>query len=198
MIMCDPQQWLRLLRIRDCTEADLLNSLSRQIALLARSKHPRSADYEDEQVPESFAERLVVLRAEDGAAFDPTLPLMAMHVLERTLNAASIDIASKLIADMVLAQESEDELRRRWVNWFDNGEAWVRLVKRNWFEIGVRAAQRIEEWAKAEGIDRIDGAEVAISELATRVRKLVPEDVIPIGLYGDTDEDEEVAIDNDW
>lgn len=196
--MSDSKNWLNLLQIRDCADADLLERLNSQIALLARSKHPRSSDFENEQVPESFAERLTVLRSQDGGAFDPTLPLKAMHILGHALNAASIDIASQLVVDTVLAQKSEEELHRQWASWFDNGDAWLCLVKRNWFEIGVRAAQRIEEWAKAEGLDRVDGAEAAMSELAARVRKLLPEEVIPNGLLGDTDDDENVVIDNDW
>jgi len=197
MSMSDPQQWLKLLQVRGYADADLLDNLNKQMALLARSKHPRSSDYEDELVPESCAERLVVLRAEDGGAFDPTFPLMAMHIFERALDAASIDIASKLVADAALAQESEEELQRRWTSWFCTGGIWVRLVKRNWFDILVRAAKRMEEWAKEEGVDRVDGAEEAVAALVAGVRKLLPEDIIPAGLYEEVAA-EELMIDTNW
>lgn len=199
MNMSDPRtSWLKLLQIRDCADADLLERLNSQIALLARSKHPRSSDFEDGHVPESFGERLMVLRSQDGSAFDPTLPLKAMHILGHALNAASIDIASQLVVDTVLAQESEEELHRQWASWFDNCDAWLCLVKRNWFEIGVRAAERIEEWANKEGADRVDGADEAISALLSSVRKLLPEDVIPADLINDGDEAERTNNDNDW
>lgn len=199
MNMSDPRRsWLKLLQIRDCADADLLERLNSQIALLARSKHPRSSDFEDGHVPESFAERLMVLRSQDGSAFDPTLPLKAMYVFEHALNAASIDIASQLVVDTVVAIDSDEELHRRWTNWLDNGGAWVRLVKRNWFEIGVRAAERIQEWAKKEGADRVDGADEVVAALVSSARRLLPEDVIPADLISDGDDASSINIDNDW
>ena len=198
MNMSDPKNWLKLLQIRDCADADLLERLNSQIALLARSKHPTSSEFEDGHVPESYAERLIVLRSQDGCAFDPTLPLKAMYVFEHALNAASIDIASQLVVDTVLAIESDEELHRRWRDWLDNGGAWVRLVKRNWFEIGVRAAERIQEWAKKEGADRVDGADEVVAALVSSARRLLPEDVIPEHLLVDTASDSSEAHDTDW
>lgn len=198
MNMQDPKDWLRLLQIRDGDSADLITRMNEQVQLMARAKYPHANDYKNEEVPATYAARLDELTSEEAPAFDPTLPIAALSIWERALRAATIDIGARLVADTVLAHESDEQLRKRWSDWFDNGDYWPRLVKQNWVQIVREAAVVLEEWAKDQGVTHVEGASQVVSAMSSSVRELSFTDIVPADLIKSTGMDVEERFCSDW
>ncbi len=198
MNMQDPKDWLRLLQIRDGDSADLITKMNEQVQLMARTKYPHANDYKNEDVPATYAARLDALTSDEAAAFDPTLPLSALSIWERALRAATIDIGGRLVADTVLAHESDEQLRKRWSDWFANGDYWPGLVRQNWVQIVRGAAEALEEWAKDQGAAHVEGARQVVSAMASSVRELSFTDIVPADLIKSTGMDVEERFSSDW
>lgn len=117
--------------------------------------------------------------------------------MERAYEAAAIDLGARLLADMLIGQESEHKLHKRWADWFGAGAYWQQLVRREWHDIATRAAALIKEWADSEGAKQIEGADAALTKLVVGIRDLRVEDVIPTDLMDQVEHDEG-KVDNDW
>ncbi|NMG03051.1 hypothetical protein [Azoarcus taiwanensis] len=198
MNMQDPKDWFRLLQIREGDSADLITKMNEQVQLMTRAKYPHTNDYKNEEVPAKYGARLDALTSDDTPAFDPTLPIAALSIWERALRTATVDVGGRLVADTLLAHESDEQLRKRWSDWFDNGDYWPRLVKQNWVQIVREAAVVLEEWAKGEGMRQVDGASEVVSAVASSVRELSFTDIVPADLIKSTGMDGEERFGSDW
>lgn len=180
MIAANPKDWLTHLGINPEYGPDLAEQLARQKQILSKAIHPHESYYRSGRIPRSAATRLSHLRAPDGRAFDPELPLAALKLMERGLIAATQDLASRLVFDTVLGIESEEQLAERWSKWFETGAFWPRLVRGQWQVILSRSADLLLDWASEQGLDKIDGSVKEVELVATRVRMLTPADVVPV------------------
>lgn len=197
MNMIEREQWLRLLHSRLSGDDALITRMNEQIKLLDRANYPLESELEDEGAPLTPVERLVALGQSEGKGFDPNVSIAALRIMERAYEAAAIDLAARLIADMIIGQQSEQKLHKRWADWFGAGAYWQQLVRREWHDITTRTATLIKEWANSEGAKQIEGADAALTKLVAGIRELRVEDVIPASLLDDA-ESECNHFDNDW
>ncbi len=197
MNMIDPEQWLRLLHSRLSGDDALIARMNEQIKLLDRANYPLESELEDEGAALTPVERLVALGRSEGKGFDPNVSIAALRIMERAYEAAAIDLAARLIADMIIGQQSEQKLHKRWADWFGAGAYWQQLVRREWHDITTRTATLMKEWANSEGAKQIDGADTALAKLVAGILELRVEDVIPTSLLDDA-ESECNHFDNDW
>lgn len=198
MNMQDPKDWFRLLQIREGDSADLITKMNEQVQLMTRAKYANTNDHRNEDVPATYAARLDALTSEEAPEFDPTLPIVALNIWERALRAATIDIGARLIADTVLAHESDEQLRKRWSDWFDNGDYWLGLLRQNWVQVVRGAAEALEEWAKDQGVTHVEGASQVVSAMSSSVRELSFTDIVPADLIKSTGMDVEERFCSDW
>lgn len=197
MNMIEREQWLRLLHSRLSGDDALITRMNEQIKLLDRANYPLESELEDEGAALTPVERLVALGQSEGKGFDPNVSIAALRIMERAYEAAAIDLAARLIADMIIGQQSEQKLHKRWADWFGAGAYWQQLVRREWHDITTRTATLIKEWANSEGAKQIDGADTALAKLVAGILELRVEDVIPTSLLDDA-ESECNHSDNDW
>lgn len=197
MNMIEREQWLRLLHSRLSGDDALITRMNEQIKLLDRANYPLESELEDEGAALTPVERLVALGQSEGKGFDPNVSIAALRIMERAYEAAAIDLAARLIADMIIGQQSEQKLHKRWADWFGAGAYWQQLVRREWHDITTRTATLIKEWANSEGAKQIEGADAALTKLVAGIRELRVEDVIPASLLDDA-ESECNHFDNDW
>lgn len=198
MNMQDPKDWLRLLQIRDGDSAELITKMNEQVQLMARAKYPNANDYKNEEVPATYAARLDALTSDEAVAFDPTLPISALRIWERALRAATIDIGARLVADTLLAHESDEQIRKRWSDWFDNGDYWLGSLRQNWVQVVRGAAEALEEWANDQGATHVEGASQVVSAMASSVRELSCADIVPSDLIKATGMDVQEEVSSDW
>mgnify|MGYP005750817207 FL=1 len=197
MNMIEPEQWLRLLHSRMSDDDALIGRMTEQIKLLDRANYPLESELEDESAALTPVERLVALGQSESKCFDPNVSIAALRIMERAYEAAAIDLGARLLADMLIGQESEHKLHKRWVDWFGAGAYWQQLVRREWHDIATRAAALIKEWADSEGAKEIEGADAALTKLVVGIRELRVEDVIPASLLDDA-ESECSQFDHNW
>lgn len=197
MNMIDPEQWLRLLHSRLSDDDALIGRMIEQIMLVDRATYPLESELEDEGAALTPVERLVVLGQSTSKGFDPDVLMAALRIMERAYKAATVDLAARLIADMIIGKESEQQLHKRWSDWYGAGAYWQQLVRGQWHDIAKGAATLVKEWADSEGAKQIDGADTALTKLLAGIRELKVEDVIPASVLDDA-ESECNHFDHDW
>lgn len=198
MIAANPRDWLTLLGGDTKFGPDFVSEIERQKQILVKAQHPHESYFRRGRIPATAASRLSQLRGPDGRAFDAALALAATRVVERGLIAATQDLGSRLVFDTVVGVESEDQLVKRWTEWFETGEFWPHILRSQWRVILKRSADLLFKWASEQGMSKIEGGEEAVKHLADRIRMLTPADVVPPAFLKVFEVQDCPSGDNDW